>query len=359
MSNRKILINSYACFFVHFCIEIICFSILSHTFGLNTVTKFFVYMFFDMVAFYPQFLVGIVHERFPKLNIPVISVGIMAVGLLIVQYDEPSVRSIVGMMLIALGNAFLHDCCAIQTTLIGKGKLFPCALFVAGGSFGVVLGQTLASVPFWNKWHLFIVLFVMLLLLLYTNSSWLIEKYEYPVFDMVKTDKKHYFAIVMFTAYFVTFVRSFIAYAIPISWKKETWQAFLLFFTMGVGKALGGWLSDKIGARKVGIYTTLISVPFLIWGQNHMVVSITGIFFFSMTMAITFGMFLSVLPRNPGVAFGLTTLALGNGIMIPFVTGPVDPMINAVLIVVLSIICSLLLAGTLKEEKKNVKHDTI
>ncbi len=351
MSDMKILTHSYACFFIHFCIEIICFSILTHTFMVGGAIQFFIYMFFDMVAFYPQFLVGFVHERFPKLNIPVIAVAIMGIGLFILEYDSPTLISMIAMMLVALANAFLHDCCAIQTTLIGKGRLFPTALFVAGGSFGVVLGQTLGSASFWAKRHLFIVLVVMLVLLLITNSSWLIEKYEYPRFNLVRTDFKHTFTIIVVAAYFVTLVRSFIGYAIPISWKKELWQSFLLFFIMGLGKALGGYLADKFGARKVGVYSTLLCIPFLIWGQNLMVISIIGIFFFSMTMSITFGMFLSVIPDNPGLAFGLTTLALGNGIMFPFVTGPVDPIINSILIVILSIASSWILSRTLKEEK--------
>lgn len=351
MSQTKILANSYACFFVHFCIEVICFSILTHTFKVDNATRFFIYMFFDMVAFYPQFLVGIVHEKFPKLNIPAISVVIMAAGILLVQYDIASPRSMVGMLIVALANAFLHDCCAIQTTLIGKGKLFPCALFVSGGSFGVVIGQILGPSTFWRKEYLFIVLAVMLVLLLLTNDSWLVEEYEYPKFDLVKRDMPNSYMVIIVAAYFVTFVRSFIGYAIPISWRKELWQSILLFFIMGIGKALGGWLSDKIGARKVGVYSTFLCIPLLIWGQNLMVVSILGIFLFSMTMAITFGMFLSVIPDNPGLAFGLTTLALGNGIMVPFITGPIDPMLNAVIIVVLSVACSVVLGKTLKEDK--------
>ncbi|WP_026651060.1 hypothetical protein [Butyrivibrio proteoclasticus] len=352
MSDGRILLNSWACFFVHFCIEIICFTVLTHTFGVSGLVQFFLYMAFDIIAFYPQFIVGVIHERFPKLDIPTISVAIMAVGLLILQFDKSSVRSMIAVGVIALGNAFLHDCCAIQTTLIGKGKLFPAALYVSGGSFGVVLGQIFGRSQYASKWCLFIVLLIMWGLLLFTNSSWLIKDYVYPKYDLVKKDSKYSYWIVVFAAYFVTFVRSFMGYAIPISWKKSTWQAILLFFIMGLGKALGGYLTDKFGAKKVGIISTLISIPFLICGKDMMVVSIIGVFFFSMTMSITFGMFLSVIPKNPGVAFGLTTLALGNGIMVPFAFGDLGFVVNVILIVVLSILCAIILGFTLKGDKE-------
>lgn len=350
MSNKQVLLHSWACFFIHACIEIICFAILSHTFGLNSYTKVMVYLAYDVVAFYPQFVSGLIHEKYPKLNIPSIAVAIMALGLFVLEYDQMSARSIAAVILMAVGNALLHDCCAIQTTLISKGKLFPSALFVAGGSFGVVIGQALANVPFWGKSHLFVILFVMWGLLLLTNHAWLREDYEYPVFNIIKPQKKNTFAIVAFSAYFVTFVRSYIGYAIPISWKKSLWQAFLLFFIMGIGKALGGYLADRFGAKKVGVYSTLACIPFLIFGENLMVVSIMGIFFFSMTMSITFGMFLSIIPKNPGVAFGLTTLALGNGMMLPFVFGQFSNTVNMILIVILSLLCSWILSRTLKEE---------
>ena len=69
-----------------------------------------------------------------------------------------------------------------------------------------------------------------------------------------------------------------------------------------------------------------------------------------MTMSITFGMFLSIIPKNPGVAFGLTTLALGNGIMVPFAIGQISNTVNIILIVTLSLLCSWILSRTLKEE---------
>ena len=72
--------------------------------------------------------------------------------------------------------------------------------------------------------------------------------------------------------------------------------------------------------RKTAIISTLCALPFLIIGDNLMLVSIIGVMFFSMTMSITLGLLASVLKQTPGLAFGLTTIGLflRNGTYICF-----------------------------------------
>jgi hypothetical protein len=82
---------------------------------------------------------------------------------------------------------------------------------------------------------------------------------------------------------------------------------------MGFGKALGGILSDAYGIRKVATLSTLFSLPFLLVGDNLMIVSIIGIMLFSMTMAITLAILVSKLKNTPGLAFGFTTIGLFLG----------------------------------------------
>ena len=121
---------------------------------------------------------------------------------------------------------------------------------------------------------------------------------------------------------------------------------------MGVGKALGGILSDTIGIRKVGILSTLVAIPFLSFGDNIMVISLIGVMFFSMTMAITLGMLASIFKKNPGLAFGYTTIGLFLGTAPIFFIRVIGLANNIILIAISSIICSLLLSLTLKKEVK-------
>lgn len=158
--------------------------------------------------------------------------------------------------------------------------------------------------------------------------------------------------LVIIIAVFVVIIRGYMGYGIPTTWNKTTFQTILFFFTMGIGKALGGILSDTFGIKKVAILSTLIAIPFLCFGDNIMLVSLIGIMFFSMTMAITLGILVSVLKKTPGLAFGLTTIGLFLGTA-PIFFIKLKMMINIYVIVIFSILCSVLLNYVLRKGDKD------
>ena len=58
-------------------------------------------------------------------------------------------------------------------------------------------------------------------------------------------------------------IRGYIGYGLPTSWNKTITQSVILYFTMGIGKALGGILTDILGIRKIAVISTIGSIPFL------------------------------------------------------------------------------------------------
>ena len=80
-----------------------------------------------------------------------------------------------------------------------------------------------------------------------------------------------------------------------------------------------------------------------------MLVSIIGVMFFSMTMSITLGILVSVLKNSPGLAFGITTIGLFLGTA-PIFFIKLTQEINIILIVVISILCSIALGSVLKKD---------
>lgn len=339
--NSKGNLTGTKYFFVHACVEIVCFYLLRIHFP--TAMAGAVALSYDFFAFLPQGLIGdfIIKHR----KIPYETLGHLLMGVSVFAILSPwSALRIAGYILLALGNAVLHECGAIATVAESGGKIFPSALFVAGGSFGVVIGQTMGTqqVP---PYFLIIPLVLSELLCLSAKAS--VRKETYPVFHAVSP--KIAAGTVLLIAFGVTAVRSYIGYAIPISWNKQLWQSFFLFFIMGAGKALGGLLADRIGVRKTAFIGTLAAIPFLLFGDRLMAVSCIGVFFFSMTMSITFAMCLSVLQTNPGLAFGITTAALFLGLLPAFFV-QLPRTVNAVLIVVFSVLCFVLLRYSLSDE---------
>ena len=339
-------IRQGACYFlIHALVEVVCFTILSEYYVRSGGILWAVALLFDTVAFVPQGIIGALNRRFKTLDIGSIGCLLMLAGVLTIRGGLDAM-SIVGLLLLAAGNAFLHEAGAVSTTVFSSGRLFPGALFVAGGSFGVVTGQVLGGTAKLNTLWLILPLAVTELLVLASNRGWLSWEVRYPPFRLVRDPDK--WTAVCLAALCVTACRSFIGYAIPISWRKELWQSFLLFGLMGLGKAMGGYLSDRFGARRIGLLSTLLCIPFLILGRDLMVVSILGVFCFSLTMSITFGMLLSIIPDAPGVAFGVTTLGLFLGMLPVFLFGSFGFWVNAALIVCLSLGSAYLLHKTLK-----------
>ena len=344
--NHHAGLSQGVCYFlVHALVELVCFTILSAYFTGEGGILWGIALLFDFFAFVTQGPIGDLNRRFGTLDIGSIGAALMLAGVLTITGSSDAL-SILGLVLLALGNAFLHEAGAISTTALSGGRLFPAALFVAGGSFGLITGQVLGGTLHISKFWLILPLAGIEILVLLTNRRWLKRDPVYPEFDLVKTPDQH--SAICLAAFAVTAVRSFIGYAIPISWKKELWQSFFLFGMMGAGKALGGYLSDRFGARRVGVWSTLLCIPFLLFGKELMPVSVFGVFCFSLTMSITFGMLLSVIRESPGSAFGVTTAALFTGLLPVFLFGSFGYLANSILILVLSLGSAWVLNRTLK-----------
>ena len=325
-------------FIVHMCVEIICFHLLRYYYP--TELAGIIALTYDFFAFVPQGIIGDFIKKHNKVPYESIAHIFMFLSIFLVSSSFQAVHMI-GYVFLATGNAILHECGAIATVADSEGKMFPAALFVAGGSFGLVIGQTFGIYQI-SLYVLIIPLLISWLLTLTTKKS--VRAVNFPEFKSANLKKNPVTLLVAVFA--VTAVRSYIAYAIPISWKKELWQTFLLFFIMGFGKGMGGFVSDRIGARKTALFSTLSAIPFLVAGENIMVLSIIGVCLFSMTMSITFEMSLNVLPKDPGLAFGVTTIGLFFGLLPAFFI-QVSKMTNIMLVIVLSVLCFVILSKTL------------
>ena len=277
--------------------------------------------------------------------------GIIGVILLLLSYLIYGLTNIsvyVSLIILCLGNAFLHVAGAENTLKVSDGKLSPAAIFVSGGSFGVVSGRLLARTSI-NP-LLLIVPILTMIPFVFLADTYITKTSNTEKFDFVKTNINKEFIILV--GVLVVIIRGYMGYGIPTSWNKTTVQLIIFFCTMGLGKALGGILSDLIGIRKTAIMSTLLAIPFLCFGDNIMIVSLIGVMFFSMTMSITLAILVSVLKKTPGLAFGLTTIGLFLGTA-PIFFIKISSTLNIIMIIIMSILCSFLLGMILKGSDKD------
>ncbi len=340
MFKSKGIKTGYLYFYIHFIVEVVCFFYLSRVTN-NSMFVWLVPFIYDGLAFVPQSLIGYVKDKYSKLNVGLIGIILLIISYLI--FGLTNITVYISLVILCLGNAFLHVAGAEVTLKASGGKLSPAAIFVSGGSFGVVTGRLLARTAI----NPLILLLPILTLIPFTMlaETYVDKKSSTKEFNYVK--EKINPALVILIAVFVVIIRGYMGYGIPTSWNKTTIQLVIFFFTMGIGKALGGILSDKFGIRKIAIASTLLAIPFLCFGDNLMIVSLIGVMFFSMTMAITLGILVSVLKKSPGLAFGLTTIGLFLGTA-PIFFVKLTMVGNIIFIIVLSIVCTLLLSYVLK-----------
>lgn len=336
--KKEELTMGFIYFFIHLFVEIISFGLIFRF--VDSSDYYIIALVFDVLAFIPQAIIGEFYNNHKGIQIAYIGISLLLVAIIFANINK---LLLVMVIFLSFGNAILHICGAVATVKCSSGKIFSSALFVGGGSFGLIIGQVFGK-SYLSLKLLFIPLILILILVIMTNQKWCVENAVYPKFDVVVDEKK--ILLVIIVAFFVTAVRSFIGYAIPISWKKELYQSFLLYFTMGFGKAIGGFLCDKYGYKNVACLTTILCIPFLIAGENLMFISIIGVMMFSMTMSITFAMLLSVLPNRPGFAFGITTVALIIGFF-PTIIFKFDRVANIFSVIVFSILSCLLLKNVL------------
>lgn len=338
------MITGYLYFYVHFIVEVVCFFYLSRVTN-NSSFVWLIPFIYDGVAFVPQSLIGYLSDKYPKINVGIIGVILLFISYLI--YGLTNLSIYLSLIILCLGNAFLHISGAENTLKSSKGKLSPAAIFVSGGSFGVVSGKLLAKTSI-NPLFLFIPIITIIPFIL-LSETYITKNSNTDNFNYVNDKLNPRFVILL--AVLVVIIRGYMGYGIPTSWNKTVLQLVIFFFIMGIGKALGGILSDLIGIRKVAIASTLLAIPFLCFGDNNMFISLIGVMLFSMTMAITLGILVSMLKKTPGLAFGLTTIGLFLGTA-PIFFIKVTMIGNIVIIISMSILCSIILASILKGDTK-------
>lgn len=347
---KKNLGAGWLYFYIHFVTEVACFFILSRKYG-DSVQLWLMPFIYDAMAFVPQSLLGYFSDKFRKLNLGLIGSVLLAIGVAGCSVDFLPGRY-TELIILCIGNACNHVNGAEVTLRCSEGKLSHSAIFVGGGSFGVICGKIIGStaLPF---------VFICLLSLSAIPFVLLAETYTDKNSDDGLCKGFNYSsdkippALVIILAVFVVAVRGYMGYGIPTAWNKTLIQTVLLYVTMGIGKMAGGILADLFGVKKVAMLSASFALPFLLAGDRIMLVSLIGVMLFSMTMSITLAILVSALNRAPGLAFGLTTIGLFMGTAPIFFFKFTTVQSNCIVIAVLTVFCLAAMHIIISKDEKN------
>ena len=353
---KKDYLSGLGYWFAHFSVEILCFFILYNVFDISENAWFFFCMF-DIFAFASQPFLGYFCEKHIHfMPGPTGGFLLMAGALVIFFTRDVFFLQFIGLIILTAGNALVHLSGALETLKVSEGGLSESAIFVGGGSFGLIAGRLIGAYD--RLFFIPLICEAVAIVIMIILDKRVKERFGADAYDFDRHPVKHELStgraigITVFILAAVITVRSYIGYGLPTAWNYTTVRMILLYIFMGSGKMLGGILSDRFGARNIGMVSCLLALPALLFGDHIMWLSLIGVLMFSMTMAVTLGGLVSVLPSNPGVAFGITTLALLLGVVPTFFTKMPSRFICNIMIVILSVLAAAGLWYTVNNRKR-------
>lgn len=308
----------FAYTFSHFAVDYVCLLTVLDPWGIKSeilggVQNYALFVIvYNFLAFGLQMIIGAFcdeHRKFPAsaLGCVLVLLGALCGAFVPDALPEFAYKLWASVILVGIGNAFFHVGGGIESLVHSGGKLSRSGIFVSSGALGVALG-------IYNAGRTTGGIGVVVLLMTFCMVLCIIAARKNPNEGEAKIEgvanEKSAFGLVISLALFSVLIRSFGGTVIPMDWKTTAELGLVSGAAAFGGKFIGGFAADKFGAKRTGVISLLLSVPLLVFGKGIMLVSVPGIVLFNMTMPITLGILAEKLPKNPGIAFGLTTVAL-------------------------------------------------
>lgn len=247
---------------------------------------------YNFLAFAVQMPIGLLADIFGRnRRFALIGVLLVLVGFLTTL---PWLQTVAA----GLGNACYHVGGGRDALLNSKG-LSGLGIFVSPGAIGIFLGIVWAG----NQTAIWTSGILLLLCGILIAAGCSPEKIVLP-----KGSMKLRSAGLMFL---VVILRSLVGMCIETPWKIG------IYITLGAvacafGKALGGILADRLGAKLTGIIS-LLAAAVLFFLPDIGIAGVLAMLLFNMTMPITLGHAAKSCPGFEGFSFGLLTFGLFLG----------------------------------------------
>lgn len=285
----------------HLAVDLACFYLLYGSFRPQLGDMLLVsqgFLLYNVIAFGLQPLVGSALDRRWLPAVAPVSCLLIVLGLLLAAS-----RPWLGLGVAALGNAGFHAAGGLLSLAFSQGRAARPGVFVSSGAVGVSCGIVLAARSF-PRWP------VLALLILVAVLLCLCPRPQGQAIPFEITFRRLPFGWLLAVILLAVFIRALAGGLTPMSWRSGDLAILLAGVAAAAGKALGGFAGDCFGFRPTALVSLLLSLPMLAFGGQLMGFSLAGLVLFNMAMPLTLCAAAALLPRDLGLAFGLTTLAL-------------------------------------------------
>lgn len=274
------------------------------------------YLIYNVLAFGTQFSIGAVADRLRGYRMLVQA----ALVLMAVAVAIGSLAPHPAIVLAGLGNAAFHVGAGAIVLRLSPNRAAAAGLFVAPGTLGVAAGNwCVGSLEHW-PWLALGLLAVCFFVAWRMGDAGASRVRERP--SPVSIGKGMLTVCVSALLLSIA-VRSFVGLTAVSAYDHTTPVLWGLVIAAFAGKAIGGFVSDGLGWIKTSLLALLLSAPLLSFFVAEGPAAAGGMLLFQMTMPVTLLAMYRAFPREPGFAFGLTTLALLVG-AIPVLVFPAE-----------------------------------
>lgn len=210
-----------------------------------------------------------------------------------------------GCLVLGLGNGLFHIGGGLDVLRLSGRKAAPLGVFVSPGALGLYLGTLLGKSGFPALAAAGLVL-LLTVLPAFVCTSIPAPKSQSLTLPPVSVLPQ---ALLLFL---VVMLRSYGGMLGSFSWKAGI---FVPLATVAVvlGKAAGGFSTDRLGARPTALVSLLAAGLLFALGGTSSIAGLLGLFLFNMTMPVTLWAMAQSMPGCQGFSFGLLTFALFLG----------------------------------------------
>ena len=362
-----ISVFSYAV--AHFSVDFACAFLLFRLYFCGVVTDAQVYFFFlvyNLLAFGTEFIIGLFFQASTARVCATFGCLVLALGLALGGYVEHlsssispnliscyeigvlnsklfdvsvlkrlSLLALFSFILAGVGNAYFHVGGGVDSLSRNIGKYWRSGVFLSTGALGIAFGR------YYGNDENASFLPAVSLLLLSTCLVWFLCKFPEhrlttfsldeektsvdqrkriitehdPFYLQFKGDALR--VVPLFAILGVVWVRSFTGFVVLDFTLDNVGSYFYVNIAIAsfLGKYIGGYLADLLGARLVGTFAILTSIPTLCLSSSPSVF-LFGLIALNVSTSITLLSTARYFPRRSGCAFGLTTIMLLGGFLV-------------------------------------------
>ena len=276
------------------------------------------YLLYAASAFGMQFPIGALVDRWQIYRGAVLgAVGLLAAGVTI-GHAAP----VVAVVLAGLGNAFFHVGAGAIVLRLAPHRASAAGVFVGPGTIGLALGVWLPRA------YPDLCSGISLGLLAATTAialsvGWIsgafqlsLDESPSPSYEADRSTPGPlpigaHLAVLCLVALLVSIgLRATAGLAVGQVHQGEQSVFWGLAIAACAGKMSGGFIADRFGWLLTSVATLLLSMPLLSLLVDSGISAVAGMVLFQMTMPVALTAVYRIFPREPGLAFGLASLAL-------------------------------------------------